>query len=69
MQPGLAESWQAGSDGRSLVIKLRPNGTFHDGSPLDATVVAGLLPELLRSSMGQIASELDQITAVDRGAI
>src|SRR5437016_10599000 len=39
MQPGLAESWQTGSDGRSLIIKLRRNVTFHDGSPLDAAVV------------------------------
>jgi peptide/nickel transport system substrate-binding protein len=69
MQPGLAESWRSGSDGRSLVIKLRPNVTFHDGSPLDAAVVAGLLPELLRSSMGQIASDIDRITAVDRASI
>ena len=31
MQPWLAEGWTAGSDGRSLTIKLRPTAKFHDG--------------------------------------
>ena len=61
MQPWLAESWIAGRDGRSLTLKLRKNVRFHDGSPLDADVVASVLPESLRSFMGPAYSDVDYV--------
>lgn len=39
LAPALAESWQVAPDGGSIVLKLRPNVKFHDGSTLDADTV------------------------------
>jgi len=39
-RPALAKDWIVSPDGRSLTVNLAPNLTFHDGSPLTATVVA-----------------------------
>jgi peptide/nickel transport system substrate-binding protein len=61
MRPWLAESWIPGLDGRSLTIKLRKNVRFHDGSALDADVVAAILPESLRSVMGPAYSNVDYV--------
>ena len=38
--PGLAESWKVSADNKVYTIKLRPNLTFSDGSPLTAEDVA-----------------------------
>ncbi|HEY7034332.1 MAG TPA: ABC transporter substrate-binding protein [Thermomicrobiales bacterium] len=39
IEPALAESWTRADDGLSYVFKIRPNVTFHDGTPLDAKAV------------------------------
>nr|WP_213713118.1 ABC transporter substrate-binding protein [Cedecea lapagei] len=44
--PGLAESWTVSPDGKVYTIKLRPNLTFSDGSPLTAEDVAFTLTVL-----------------------
>jgi peptide/nickel transport system substrate-binding protein len=44
--PGLAESWKVSPDGKVYTIKLRPNLTFSDGSPLTAEDVAFTLTVL-----------------------
>ncbi|HWK45867.1 MAG TPA: ABC transporter substrate-binding protein [Stellaceae bacterium] len=37
--PELAEAWSMAPDGMSMTFKLRPDATFHDGSPVTATDV------------------------------
>ena len=39
-QPYLAESWSFQDDGLSLLLKLVPNATFHDGHPVTSEDVA-----------------------------
>lgn len=36
IEPGLAESWQIAKDGKSILLTLRPNTRFTDGSPVRA---------------------------------
>jgi peptide/nickel transport system substrate-binding protein len=40
VEPALAEKWDISPDGQTYVFHLRPNITFHDGSPLTAEAVA-----------------------------
>lgn len=44
--PGLAQSWTVSPDGKTYTIKLHPNLTFSDGSPLTAEDVAFTLTVL-----------------------
>jgi peptide/nickel transport system substrate-binding protein len=39
-QPYLAQSWSFQDDGKSLLLKLVPNATFHDGKPITSADVA-----------------------------
>ncbi|QYN37485.1 ABC transporter substrate-binding protein [Pseudonocardia sp. DSM 110487] len=39
LRPGLAESWDISPDGTVYTFHIRPNVTFHDGTPLDAAAV------------------------------
>jgi peptide/nickel transport system substrate-binding protein len=39
-QPGLAESWQASTDGLTWTYKIRSDATWHDGQPVTAEDVA-----------------------------
>jgi peptide/nickel transport system substrate-binding protein len=45
--PLLAESWAWEAEGRRLRLKLRPDVTFHDGTPLSSTVVSDALQRAL----------------------
>ncbi|MEO1620252.1 MAG: ABC transporter substrate-binding protein [Cyanobacteria bacterium J06632_3] len=36
IEPELAESWTVADDGLSVTFKLRPDATFHDGTPVTA---------------------------------
>ena len=66
--PRLATEWSFSTDGRVLTMKLRPNVTFHDGTPFNATVAkanldrARTLPDSLRRS--EIAS-IESVDVVD----
>jgi peptide/nickel transport system substrate-binding protein len=39
IEPGLASSWDISADGKTYTFHLRPNVTFHDGTPLTAADV------------------------------
>lgn len=59
--PGLAESWQVGSDGLTYVLELRAGVTFQDGTPLDAEAVVS---SLLRYQAEGQQSDLANVTGV-----
>lgn len=66
LEPALALSWTLISDTR-WVFHLRPNVTFHNGAPMNASAVAAILA-YLRSPDGRrfyISTEVDTIAAVD----
>ena len=46
INPGLAESWSISEDGKEYVFKIRQGVKFHDGEPLDASVVKFSLDRL-----------------------
>lgn len=43
LRPGLATAWKPSSDGRSWTFTLRPDATFHDGTPVTAQHAAQAL--------------------------
>ena len=36
IEPEVAESWEVVDDGMAMIFKLRPEGVFHDGTPITA---------------------------------
>ena len=46
-QPRIAEEWSVSPDGLTWQIRLRPNVTFHDGEPFDATTAKRVLEAVL----------------------
>src|SRR5262245_15640661 len=46
--PALAQSWTSSDDGRHVVVRLRPNVTLHDGTPLTGDVVRQSLERQFR---------------------
>lgn len=65
MQPWLAEKWTPTNSGRSVRVTLRQKVKFHDGSSLDAAVLAGMLPETLQSFMGPVYADVESVMALD----
>ena len=83
VEPALASSWEASSDGLSWTFHLRKNVKFHDGTPFDAEAVLFSLnrqhnpthafhnvggPYIYWSDTG-LAEIVDEITALDRFTI
>jgi peptide/nickel transport system substrate-binding protein len=64
MQPWLAQSWVLSQDGRSLKVNLRSGVKFTDGTPLDAALVARVLPEGVRAQFGPIFEDVEGIEAL-----
>jgi peptide/nickel transport system substrate-binding protein len=61
MQPWLVEGWTPSKNGRALTLKLRPNVTFHDGSPLDAATLSALLPGVWQKTLGPVFADVEGI--------
>lgn len=53
IQPELAESYEVAPDGKSITFKLRPDATFHDGSPVTAKDVKWSLDRVVASPIGK----------------
>lgn len=68
-RPALAESWTVASDRLSLVIRLRSNAKFHDGSSVNAPTVAAILRTTLPAWMGPAFDDIDQVTAISENDI
>jgi peptide/nickel transport system substrate-binding protein len=59
--PWIASGWDFTPDGRSLTVHLRPNVTFHDGSPVTAATVASFLQRFLPDFMGPVFNDVERI--------
>jgi peptide/nickel transport system substrate-binding protein len=60
-KPGLALSWDASKDGKTIMFKLRQGVTFHDGTAFNAQAVKANLDNLIPPK----ATILSGITSVD----
>ena len=64
-EPSLAQGWTSSNGGLSYLVRLKPQVTFQDGTPLTADVVASVLPRAMRETFGPIADDVERVTAVD----
>lgn len=71
--PGLAESWSISEDGKEYVFKLRQGVKFHDGEPLDASVVKFSLDRLFAPDSTNPAkslyTDIEKVEVVDPSTI
>ena len=63
-QPGLAESWET-PDPKTLVLTLRKNVKFHDGTPFNAEAVRYNLLRAQDKKISTVVSELAALEAVE----
>jgi ABC-type transport system substrate-binding protein len=63
-KPGLALSWDASGDGRTITFKLRKGVTFHDGTPFNAQAVKSNLDNLIPPK-ATILSGISSVDVVD----
>ena len=64
-RPFLAESWVASPDGLTLTFQLHKQAKFHDGSPVTALAVVGILREALPRAMGASYEDVADVQALD----
>jgi len=70
LKPGLAEKWDFENDGKRIVLHLRQNVKFHDGTPFNAEAVkwnfeTRLDPAFNSTQRSQLAPVIDNVQAVD----
>jgi ABC-type transport system substrate-binding protein len=63
-RPGLAESWET-PDPKTLVLKLRRNVKFHDGTPFNAEAVKFNIQRAQDKKLSAITSELTNVEAIE----
>jgi len=68
-EPRLAEGWTIAPDGLTMDIRLRPNVTFHDGTPVTAEAVVNILKSGLPQFMGPPYSDVEYIKAASGSRI
>ncbi len=73
LEPSLAESWEADSDGLSWILRLRKGVTFHDGTPFNAEAVKTNLDRFLdpesKAPYRFLISEIKGIEVVDEYSV
>src|SRR5262245_17872171 len=63
--PALAASWTISDDQKTYTFTLRPNVTFHDGTPMQAEDVAATFRRVLNQQTGSpLRSRIDMVTEV-----
>jgi len=62
-EPWLAEGFQRSPDGLKLTIRLRADVKFHDGTSVDAGVVAKVLNDNLAKTMRSTFEDVESIQA------
>jgi len=67
--PWVADKWETGADGRSLIVTLKPGVKFHDGSLATSEAVSAFLPAGLRSAMGSVAEDVEHVKPAGPNAI
>ncbi len=63
--PQLATGYEWGGDNKSLIIKIRPGVTFHDGEKLDAAAVKFNLERHKTMAGSNRRTELTPVTSID----
>jgi ABC-type transport system substrate-binding protein len=63
-KPGLALSWDASKDGKTITFKLRQGVTFHDGTPFNAQAVKANVDNLIPPE-GPIIPGITSVDVVD----
>ena len=71
--PGLAEGWTVSPDGKEYVFRIRPGVKFHDGEPLDASVVKFSLDRLFAPDSTNPAkslyTDIEKVEVVDPSTV
>ncbi|MCK2216664.1 ABC transporter substrate-binding protein [Actinomadura sp. ATCC 31491] len=71
--PGLAESWRASDDGRTLTLKLRQGVMFADGSAFDSKDVKSSLDKIMDEATAAVArtslASVKSVEAPDAGTV
>jgi peptide/nickel transport system substrate-binding protein len=64
--PWLAEGWTTAPDNLSLMLQLRPQSKFHDGTPVTAPIIVDILRRSLPDWIGPaFFADIDQILPLD----
>ncbi|MBM3650917.1 MAG: ABC transporter substrate-binding protein, partial [Alphaproteobacteria bacterium] len=71
--PGLAESWSISEDGKEYLFKIRQGVKYHDGEPLDASVVKFSLDRLFAPDSTNPAkslyTDIEKVEVVDPATV
>jgi peptide/nickel transport system substrate-binding protein len=66
LEPGLAESWEISSDGKTYTFKLRKGVKFHDGTPFNANAVVFSIGRMMKDRNVKFFGKGWDIPAQDR---